>query len=155
MIFFNIFQEFTFKKEKNVNDISIILITFKALERNNQSMATKFGIKNAPKNRSSERDLKAAFFEIEPGCGLTGRQLNSLLKKTQNSREYELITIEGEEVTAMGLIDMSWFEDAFKFDPNKIENFVIKVIDGIYEESDDDIYCLKGGQIFIGCPDTY
>lgn len=118
-------------------------------------MAIKFGIRNAPRNRSSEGDLKAAFFEIEPGYGLTGRQLNSLLKKTQNTKEYELITIEGEEVTAMGLIDMEWFEDAFAFDANKIERFVTKVIDGRYEESEDDIYLLKGGQIYIGYPDVY
>lgn len=144
-----------FKDKKNVNDIDKSLHYLCSKERNALSMAVKFGIKNAPKSHSSERDLKAAFFEIEPGYGLTGKQLNSLLKKTPNSQEYELMTIEGEEVTAMGLIDMEWFERAFKFDVDKIERFVIKVIDGIYEESDDEIYLFKGGKIFIGCPDTY
>lgn len=118
-------------------------------------MALKFGIKNAPKNRLSERDLKAAFYEIEPGYGLTANQLMSLMEKTSKTKEYELITIEGEDITAMGLIDMKWYEKRFGFDPVQIERFVTKVIDGYIDEEEDDIYLLRGAEVFIGCPTVY
>lgn len=107
------------------------------------------------KNASNFVKLNAAFFIVEIETGLTRKQLNSLLDKIKYSNEVELITIEGEEGTAMGLIDMHWFEQKFKYDPVKIERFVQKVIDGVYEESDDAVYYLKEGSIYISSPDVY
>ena len=107
------------------------------------------------KNASNFVKLNAAFFIVEIETGLTRKQLNSLLDKIKYSNEVELITIEGEEGTAMGLMDMRWFEQKFKYDPVKIERFVQKVIDGVYEESDDDVYFLEEGPIFIGIPNVY
>ena len=107
------------------------------------------------KNASNFVKLNAAFFIVEIETGLTRKQLNSLLDKIKYSNEVELITIEGEEGTAMGLIDMHWFEQKFKYDPVKLERFVQKVIDGVYEESDDDVYFLKESPIYIGSPDVY
>ena len=107
------------------------------------------------KNASNFVKLNAAFFIVEVETGLTRKQLNSLLDKIKYSNEVELITIEGEEGTAMGLIDMQWFEQKFKYDPVKIERFVQKVIDGVYEESEDGIYYLKKFPIYIASPDVY
>lgn len=107
------------------------------------------------KNASNFVKLNAAFFIVEIETGLTRKQLNSLLDKIKYSNEVELITIEGEEGTAMGLIDMQWFEQRFKYDPVKIERFVQKVIDGVYEESEDGIYYLKKFPIYIASPDVY
>lgn len=107
------------------------------------------------KNASNFVKLNAAFFIVEIETGLTRNQLNSLLDKIKYSNEVELITIEGEEGTAMGLIDMQWFEQRFKYDPVKIERFVQKVIDGVYEESEDGIYYLKKFPIYIASPDVY
>lgn len=107
------------------------------------------------KNASNFIELNAAFFMVESGRGLTENQLISLLSKMKDSKEYELMTVEGDEISAMGLIDMQWFEQKFKYDPVKIERFVQKVIDGVYEESDDDVYFLKESPIYIGSPDVY
>lgn len=107
------------------------------------------------KNASNFIKLNAAFFIVEIEKGLTANQLNSLLDKMKYSKEFELITLEGEDGSAMGLIDMKWFEQKFKYDPVKIERFVQKVIDGVYEESDDDVYFLKESPIYIASPDVY
>lgn len=107
------------------------------------------------KNASNFVKLNAAFFIIEIEKGLTGNQLNSLLDKTKYSKEFELITIEAEDGTAMGLIDMRWFEKKFGYDADRIEHFVQEVIDGLYEEPEDNVYYLKEGSIYIASPDVY
>lgn len=99
--------------------------------------------------------LNAAFFVVEIEKGLTRNQINSLLDKMNYNKEFELITIEGDEGSAMGFIDMRWFEDNFYYDPEKIDSFVQEVIDGIYEKTEDNVYFLKEGLIYIGSPDIY
>lgn len=111
------------------------------------------------KNASNFIELNAAFFMVESGRGLTENQLISLLSKMKDSKEYELMTVEGDGVSAMGLINIIWFEKYFGFDAKKIEHFVTKVIEkidkGIYEESEDGIYYLKKCPIYIASPDVY
>lgn len=107
------------------------------------------------KNASNFIELSAAFFVVEAGRGLTGNQLISLLSKTKDIKEYELVTIEGDGVSAMGLINMQWFEQKFNYDSIKIERFVQKVINGVYTESDDNVYFFKESSIYIASPDTY
>lgn len=107
------------------------------------------------KNASNFVKLNAAFFIVEIETGLTRKQLNSLLDKIKYSNEVELITIEGEEGTAMGLIDMHWFEQKFKYDADKIDFFVQDVIDGVYKKNEDNVYFLEEGPIFIGIPNVY
>lgn len=107
------------------------------------------------KNASNFIELSAAFFVVEAGRGLTENQLISLLSKTKDIKEYELLTIEGDGVSAMGLIDIEWFEQEFNYDSVKIERFVQTVIDGAYTESDDNIYFFKKSSIYIASPDTY
>lgn len=107
------------------------------------------------KNAANFIKLNAAFFIVEVEKGITAAQLNSLLSKLSCSKEFELITIEGERGSAMGLIDIRWFERKFNYDADDIELFVQTVIDGVYEESGNNVYFLKESPIYISSPDVY
>ncbi len=107
------------------------------------------------KNAANFIKLNAAFFIVEVEKGITAAQINSLLNKLSYSEEFELITVEGDSGSAMGLIDMRWFERKFNYDPDDIYLFVQNVIDRVYEQSDDNVYFLKEGPIYISCPDVY
>lgn len=107
------------------------------------------------KNAANFIKLNAAFFIVEVEKGITAAQLNSLLSKLSCSKEFELITIEGERGSAMGLIDIRWFERKFNYDPDDINLFVQNVIDKLSEKSDDNVYFLKESPIYISSPDVY
>jgi len=114
-------------------------------------MSLNFQVKNSP----DYIKLEAAFFTVEPGRGLTSQQLGSLLNKTSDTQEYELITVEGEELTACGLIDMAWLEGELDFNVEKIHRFVEKIINGVYDDSQNNVYYLKNSPIYISYPDIY
>ncbi|MDE5977742.1 MAG: hypothetical protein K2G70_04680 [Turicibacter sp.] len=107
------------------------------------------------KNASNFLKLNAAFFIVKVERGISAKQLHSLLDKLSDSKEFELITIEGEEGTAFGLIDMEWFKKKFDYDPDPIDYYVQGVIDGIVEHNKDNVYLLNGDSIYIANPDVY
>lgn len=114
-------------------------------------MSLNFEVKNSP----DFIKLNAAFFTVEPGRGLTSQQLCSLLNKTSDTQEYELMTIEGEDLTAYGLIDMAWLDSELDFNLNKIHRFVEKIVNGVYDDSENNVYYLKNSPIYISHPDVY
>ena len=107
------------------------------------------------KNAANFIKLNAAFFIVEVEKGITAAQINSLLNKLTYSEWFELITIEGDQGSALGLIDMRWFEREFNYDPDDIDFFVRNVINRVHEQSDNNVYFLKGSPIYISYPDVY
>lgn len=107
------------------------------------------------KNSPDFVKLGAAFYTLTIEKGLTPNQLQSLVSKMPDCPEFELMTVEGESLTAMGIIDIHWFKNALDYEVDELDDFVSCVIDGDYEAQEDHLYELSGSPVYIANPDVY